>query len=112
MTSIDKIARDPNPLSLETLAGGRVSLEDAGVWLVVPCYKVTAHILNVIAKTPEWVEGIVCVDDACPDGSADFIEANNTDPRVVVVRLPGIRASAARPWPATARRPSAARASW
>lgn len=89
MTSIDKIARDLTPLPLQTLAlGERLNLEDAGVWLVVPCYKVKAHILNVIAKTPAWVEGIVCVDDACPDGSGDFIEAENRDPRVVVIRLP------------------------
>lgn len=64
-----------------------VSLEGAGVWLVVPCYKVKGHILRVIRKAPAWFEGIVCVDDACPEGSGDFIEANNTDPRVVVVRL-------------------------
>jgi glycosyltransferase involved in cell wall biosynthesis len=88
MTSIDKIARDPNPLSLDALAlDERLRLEDAGVWLVVPCYRVKAHILNVIAKTPAWVEGIVCVDDACPEGSGDFIEAENRDPRVVVIRL-------------------------
>lgn len=62
-------------------------LEDAGVWLVIPCYKVTGHILRVIAKAPSWVAGIVCVDDACPDRSGDFIEQHNTDPRVVVVRL-------------------------
>ncbi|PZQ64161.1 MAG: glycosyl transferase family 2 [Phenylobacterium zucineum] len=68
-------------------ASAAVSLEDAGVWLVVPCYKVKAHILRVIRRTPSWFEGIVCVDDACPEGSADFIEAENTDPRVVVVRL-------------------------
>lgn len=64
-----------------------LSLEEAGVWLVAPCYKVTGHILRVIEKTPSWIQGIVCVDDACPDGSGDFIEANNTDPRVVVLRL-------------------------
>jgi glycosyltransferase involved in cell wall biosynthesis len=63
------------------------SLASAGVWLVVPCYRVTAHILQVIEKTPAWVEGVVCVDDACPDRSGDFIEANAKDPRVVVVRL-------------------------
>jgi len=64
-----------------------VSLEGSGVWLVAPCYKVKSHILRVIEKAPPWIEGIVCVDDCCPDGSADFIEANNTDPRVVVLRL-------------------------
>lgn len=76
---IEKSARDP--------AGPILSLEGAGVWLVVPCYKVTGHILRVIDKTPAWFEGIVCVDDACPDGSGDFIEANNTDRRVAVIRL-------------------------
>ena len=73
--------------SREAPALAAPSLEGAGVWLVVPCYKVRAHILRVIAKTPAWFEGIVCVDDACPEGSGDFIEAENTDPRVVVVRL-------------------------
>ncbi|WP_334163275.1 glycosyltransferase family 2 protein [Phenylobacterium sp.] len=91
MTSFDNIARQA-PLSPDDRRKlMRVlppKLDGAGVWLVVPCYKVKAHILRVIAKTPAWVEGIVCVDDACPEGSADFIEANNTDPRVVVVRLP------------------------
>jgi len=66
---------------------GELSLEGAGVWLVIPCYKVRALILRVIEKTPPWVDGIVCVDDACPDLSGDFIEAEATDPRVVVVRL-------------------------
>lgn len=91
MTSFDNIARQA-PLSPDDRRKlMRVlppKLDGAGVWLVVPCYKVKAHILKVIAKTPAWVEGIVCVDDACPEGSGDFIEANNTDPRVVVVRLP------------------------
>ena len=62
-------------------------LEGSGVWLIVPCYKVRDHILRVIEKTPKWIEGIVCVDDACPDKSGDFIEASTTDPRVVVIRL-------------------------
>jgi dolichol-phosphate mannosyltransferase len=64
-----------------------LSLEEAGVWLVVPCYRVKAHILRVIQKTPSWFEGIVCVDDACPENSGDYIEAHNTDPRVHVIRL-------------------------
>lgn len=63
------------------------ALRDAGVWLVIPCYKVRDHILQVIARAPSWIEGIVCVDDACPQGSADFLEAQALGPRVVVVRL-------------------------
>jgi glycosyltransferase involved in cell wall biosynthesis len=91
MAATDQIARD-GPLSLQErqklLRVLPPKLDGAGVWLVVPCYRVTAHILRVIARAPAWIEGIVCVDDACPDRSGDFIEANNTDPRVVVIRLP------------------------
>ncbi|MDP3749240.1 MAG: glycosyltransferase family 2 protein [Phenylobacterium sp.] len=63
------------------------SLPGAGVWIVIPCYRVRDHILSVIGKIPPWVEGIVCVDDHCPDLSGEFISARTTDPRVVVVRL-------------------------
>ena len=84
----DKSARDVSLLVGERRrAGGASALEDAGVWFVVPCYKVKQHILNVLAKTPAWVEGIVCVDDACPEGSGDFILENVRDPRVAVVKL-------------------------
>lgn len=73
-------------LAAEAAAPGP-SLAEAGVWLIVPCYRVVTHVLRVIEKTPPWVEGIVCIDDACPERSGDFIEANARDPRVVVVRL-------------------------
>lgn len=89
MTSIDRIARE-SPPATGRRASARTkapSLEAAGAWMVIPCYKVKAHILSVIAKAPPWIEGIVCVDDACPEGSGDFIEANARDRRVVVVRL-------------------------
>lgn len=85
MTSTDNSVRN-GALGLERL-GVAPRLDGAGVWLVIPCYRVTGHILRVIEKTPAWVEGIVCVDDACPDRSGDFIEQNATDPRVVVLRL-------------------------
>lgn len=79
--------------SLRTLAGRLVSappelsLTGAGVWVVIPCYRVRDRILSVLGKIPSWVEGIVCVDDACPDRSGDFITENAADPRVAVVRL-------------------------
>ena len=88
MTSIDQIARaGPAGRRRPQVAGGP-TLEGAGAWVVIPCYRVKAHVLDVIAKTPAWIEGIVCVDDACPEHTGDFVEANGRDPRVVVVRLP------------------------
>ena len=84
------VAGNPPIANLPAADGRRAfpALDGAGVWFVIPCYRVKAHILNVLAKTPAWVEGIVCVDDACPEGSGDFIRENATDPRVVVVTLP------------------------
>ncbi len=59
----------------------------AGLWLVVPCYGVGNHILGVLAQVPPWVEGIVCIDDACPEGSGHLVAARCDDPRVRVVTL-------------------------
>ncbi len=63
-------------------------LTGAAAWVVIPCYRVTSHIREVLAGVPAWIEGVVCVDDACPDGSGDLIEATTADPRVRVLRLP------------------------
>ena len=56
------------------------------VAVVIPCYRVRAHVLEVIAGLGETADSIYCVDDACPDGSGDFIEKNCHDPRVRVIR--------------------------
>lgn len=54
--------------------------------VVVPCYRVKAHIAGVIAAIGPEVDSIYCVDDACPEGSGDFIEATISDPRIQVIR--------------------------
>lgn len=56
------------------------------VAMVVPCYRVAAHVLDVIAAAPDMVSLIICVDDCCPEGSGDLVERETQDPRVVVVR--------------------------
>jgi dolichol-phosphate mannosyltransferase len=89
MSSASSLSRAvPDPAPAAGAAPSREpSLEGAGVWLVIPCYRVRAHIAAVIAKAPAWVEGIVCVDDACPEASGEAAEQAG-DPRVVVLRLP------------------------
>ncbi|MDY0980249.1 glycosyltransferase family 2 protein [Stenotrophomonas sp. CFBP8994] len=54
--------------------------------VVIPSYKVTRHIAGVVAAIGSEVALIYCVDDACPERSGDFIEANISDPRVRVLR--------------------------
>ncbi len=56
--------------------------------VAIPCYKVIQHVLDVIGQIGPEVSVIYAVDDACPDGSGAFIEANNTDPRVRVLYNP------------------------
>lgn len=58
----------------------------ARIAVVIPSYRVTRHVLTVIARVPHFVERIYVVDDACPDGSGDLVARECTDPRVVVVR--------------------------
>jgi glycosyltransferase involved in cell wall biosynthesis len=59
---------------------------DWHVAVVIPCYRVRAHILDVIAGIGPQVDAIYCVDDCCPDRSGDLIEAECRDPRVKVLR--------------------------
>lgn len=56
--------------------------------VIIPAYRVTRHVLGVIAAIGPEVALIVVVDDACPDRSGDFVEAQCRDPRVRVVRNP------------------------
>lgn len=52
---------------------------------VIPCFKVRAHILPLVAGIGPEVDAIICVDDACPEGSGDFIRDNCNDPRLRVI---------------------------
>lgn len=53
---------------------------------VIPSYKVTQHILGVIAQMGPEVNRIYVVDDCCPVGSGDLVQVSCNDPRVVVLR--------------------------
>ncbi len=54
--------------------------------VVVPCYKVRNHILDVITSIGSEIACIYVIDDCCPEGSGDFVETNCKDLRVVVIR--------------------------
>lgn len=56
-----------------------------GVAVIIPSYKVTRHILGVIAAIGPDVERIYVVDDRCPDQSGAFVRAECRDPRVTVL---------------------------
>ena len=53
--------------------------------VVIPCYKVTRHVLDVITSIGDEVSKIYVVDDACPDGSGKYVEEHCLDQRVMVI---------------------------
>ena len=59
---------------------------EARLAVVVPSYKVSRHILGVLASIPTEVSRIYVVDDCCPEASGHVVEAGNSDARVQVLR--------------------------
>lgn len=53
--------------------------------VVIPSYRVKAHVLDVIGRIGPEVGRIYVVDDKCPDGSGEFVRAACSDPRVKVL---------------------------
>jgi len=49
---------------------------------VIPCYKVTEHILDVVESIGPEVSTIYIVDDACPDRSGEFVQKRSNDKRI------------------------------
>lgn len=54
--------------------------------VVIPSYRVRAHILHVIERIGPEVRRIYVVDDCCPDQSGAFVESQCEDARVHVLR--------------------------
>lgn len=53
--------------------------------VVVPCYKVTSHVVETLSEIGKEVSYIFVVDDACPDGSGKLVQERVSDPRVKVI---------------------------
>ena len=64
---------------------GRIA-KQLRIAVVIPCYRECRHILDVLARIPPEVVQIICVDDGCPDQTGVFVEENNTDPRIAVIK--------------------------
>jgi dolichol-phosphate mannosyltransferase len=55
------------------------------VTVVIPCYKVAAHICDVINEIGNEVDAILVVDDCCPEKSGQLVEKTCKDTRVRVL---------------------------
>lgn len=68
------------------MSSERLPPADPRIAVVIPSFRVKAHILDVLATIGPEVWRIYVVDDACPEGSGAHVEAHCRDPRVVVLR--------------------------
>lgn len=55
------------------------------VAVVIPSYKVKAHILDVISRVGPDVSTIYVIDDACPENTGAYVKQYCADPRVKIV---------------------------
>jgi dolichol-phosphate mannosyltransferase len=63
-----------------------VDRDDAPVIAVVmPCYRETGNVLDVLARIGAEISRIFVVDDGCPDGTGDLVRRSCDDPRVDVI---------------------------
>lgn len=53
--------------------------------IIIPCYNVKKHILDVISQIDATYDHIIVVDDCCPEGSGRYAEQNCSDRRLVVI---------------------------
>jgi len=58
---------------------------NARIAVVIPSYKVTRQIADVIARMPREVWRIYVIDDACPDHSGQFVEENVSRPDLRII---------------------------
>ncbi|HXE09613.1 MAG TPA: glycosyltransferase family 2 protein [Acidobacteriaceae bacterium] len=63
----------------------RPSGEGPKIAVVIPSYRVRAHVLEVLAAIGPEVSQIVVVDDACPEASGAFVLSGCHDDRVTVL---------------------------
>lgn len=81
--SLDRI-----PSVVSDLPGATSESGPAGprVAVVIPCFKVSRHIVDLLRRIDALVTYIIVVDDCCPEGTATLVEREIDDPRVVVLR--------------------------
>lgn len=56
--------------------------------VIIPCYRVKRHILDLILSIGSEVWRIYLIDDACPQGTGQYVQESCNDSRLVVIKNP------------------------
>lgn len=84
--SFDALAQHSIQTSIAEQVAVEITQIAVRIGVVIPCYRVTGQILDVLGKMGPEVAHIYVVDDCCPDGSGDLVALKTQDTRVRVVR--------------------------
>jgi len=52
---------------------------------VIPCYRVSAQLPDVVRGVLDQVDHVYCIDDACPEQSGRVLEQQLSDPRLTIL---------------------------
>lgn len=56
------------------------------VTVLIPCYKVTPYILDVLRNVGDEIDNIIVIDDGCPELTGEFVEKNYHDKRLKILK--------------------------
>lgn len=63
--------------------------KDLKITVVIPCYKVAAHIESTVDGMPEWIDELVLVNDCSPDNTLDKLnQLQHKNAKIVVLSNP------------------------
>lgn len=63
-----------------------MAINQQTIAVVIPCYRVKSHILELLNRISLFVDLIILVDDECPEKTADYVEENFSDSRLVIIK--------------------------
>jgi glycosyltransferase involved in cell wall biosynthesis len=75
------MSADTSPLDTQSNDRGKVAI-------VIPCFRVKAHILDVLARIGPECHKVYVVDDCCPEGTGSHVKEHCSDARVTVLQTP------------------------
>lgn len=55
---------------------------------VIPAYKVSKHIVDVVRSIPDEIDFIIVVDDACPEKSGEILKVSKISKKVTIIYHP------------------------
>jgi len=56
------------------------------VTVLIPCYRVKAHIIDVLRNIGNDVDSIIVIDDNCPELTSEYVRNNYFDKRLTIIK--------------------------